>query len=339
MNGSGKASFRRILITGAGGFVAGYLSPTLPRAFPEARLFLSVRLGDHAPLGVESDVIPIDLLDYDRLRDAIRNVRPDLIIHLAGQSSVAGGIKGAAATWRVNLQGSMNLASACSEYAPSATFFFASSSEVYGESFRSGPVAEGACLRPLNAYARSKAAAEQMFQDILDPHARLVVVRPFNHIGPGQDQRFVVPSIAAQIAAIEAGKNRPELEVGNLDVERDFLDVRDVCAAYIRLLETAPNLGLRSVYNVTTGSPRSIRSVIDIFRQLSSVQFDVVVRADRVRASEINRACGDGRLLESVTGWRPEIPFHETLRAVLNFWRADQSTLPPASERGASNLV
>jgi GDP-4-dehydro-6-deoxy-D-mannose reductase len=325
---SAAPSYRRILFTGATGFVGHYLAPAIAGAFPDVRRLILRRHGD-AVLREGWQVIDADLLDGRAIDAAIAAFQPDLVLHLAAQSSVGASVGAAEATWRINFCGALNLASACSRHAPSATFFFVSSSEVYGRSFRDGPSREDTPLRPVSAYAKSKAAAESMLPDVLTPQGRLIVVRPFNHTGPLQDERFVLPSFAAQIAAIEADHKSPILEVGNLEAARDFLDVRDVCAAYIALLRKGPDLPPRSVFNVGSGKAHSIRTLLDIMVSQSSRKFEILIDPMRLRGSDIPVAVGESDKLAAATGWTAKIPLRETLRALLDYWRQVESLRRP----------
>ena len=312
-----KASaFRRILLTGGNGFVGGYLAPALSAALPGAEGLLLRSPGTTGcPEGWA--LAEAEIFDREAVETIVARFEPDLVVHLAAQASIGEARISAETTWRVNFDGSFALASACARAAPSATFFFVSSSEVYGRSFLSGPVREDAPLQPMNVYARSKAAAEQVIADVLPAEVRLIVARSFNHTGPGQDERFVLPSFAAQIARIEAHRQPPEIRVGNLDAERDFLDVRDVCQAYVALIKAAPALPARSVFNVSSGSSRSIRSLLEILSQKSSVRFEVVVDHKRLRSVEIPNAVGRNDLLRTAVKWKPIHPIEETLAALL----------------------
>ena len=317
---SASSTYRRILFTGATGFVGHDLAPAIANAFPAARRQMLRRKGDpvsHA--GWEA--IEADLLDGGAIDAAVAASRPDLILHLAAQASVGDSAGAAEHTWRINFDGALNLAAACARHAPGATFLFVSSSEVYGLSFRDGPAHEDTPLRPANAYARSKAAAEAMLGDVLAAPMRLVIVRPFNHIGPMQDERFALPSFAAQIAAIEAGRRAPRLEVGNLDAARDFLDVRDVCAAYVALLRKAQSLPMRGVFNVGSGRTWTLRALLDLLSALSTREFEIVVDPARLRESDIPVAAGVSDKLAAATGWAPRIALEETLRAMLDYRR------------------
>lgn len=317
MTGEFTVSFRRILLTGGSGFVGGYLAPALTAAFPQAEKLLICRPG-HASSGAGFATAEAQIYDRDAVGNIVQRFNPDLVVHLAAQSSVGHSEQSAEETWRVNFDGSFALASACARAAPSSTFFFVSSAEVYGLSFRQGPVSEDAPLRPQNPYARSKAATEFMLTDVLPADTQLIVVRPFNHTGPGQDERFVLASFAAQIARMEAGRVPPKLSVGNLDVERDFLDVRDVCDAYLRLIQHAPALAKRDVFNVSSATAHSIRSLLQVMRSRSPVEFDVVVDSTRLRSTDIPCAVGSNEHISSKVGWKPTRRIEDTLGDLLS---------------------
>jgi GDP-4-dehydro-6-deoxy-D-mannose reductase len=311
-----EADFRRILLTGGSGFVGGRLGPAIAAAFPLARHVNLTRAGDAGGLpGWENIAAP--LLDRTAIADLVMGLKPDLIVHLAAQASVGAALNGAEETWRVNFGGTLDLASACAAHAPGATFMFVSSSEVYGRSFLNGPATETSPLQPTNPYARSKAAAEAMLPDILRADQRLIIVRPFNHTGPGQDERFVLPSFAAQIARIEAGANPQRLEVGNLDAEREFLDVDDVCRAYLSLLRAAPTLQLRETFNVSANRAFVIGELLQRLRTLSKAKFDIVVDHARVRTAEIPRVMGDSHRLRAATGWTSQTDIDALLHSLL----------------------
>jgi GDP-4-dehydro-6-deoxy-D-mannose reductase len=314
------SAYRRILLTGGTGFVGPYLLEALARAYPGAERRVLVRAGEANPSPAWTPVAA-DIVSEAEVGDVVRRARPDLVLHLAAQASAAQSIAEAESTWRVNFRGSFNLAAAIARHAPNAVVLFVSTADVYGATLREGPATEATLVSPLTAYGRSKAAAEAMLADVLAPTNRLIVARPFNHIGPGQDRRFALPSFAAQIAAIERGELLPLVEVGDLSVLRDFLDVRDVVDAYLRLVAAAARLPARSVFNIASGNPRSLASLLELMRLHATKYFEIVVDARRLRPSETPVSVGDASKLRAVTGWRPAYQIDDTLVALLDFWR------------------
>ena len=237
----------------------------------------------------------------------------------------------AEATWRTNSVGALNLACAIARTVPESMVFNVSTGEVYGSSFLNGPASETTPLSPRSVYARSKAAAETIFEDVLPRESRLVTVRPLNHTGAGQDERFVLPSFAAQIARIEAGLLPPKLQVGNLGVERDFLDVRDVIDAYLLILAGAEALPRRAVLNVASGQARRIGDLLDVMVGASTRPFEVEIDPARLRPAEIPRAVGDASALRRHFGWTPKHSVDELVVGLLTYWRARISAEPIAT--------
>jgi GDP-4-dehydro-6-deoxy-D-mannose reductase len=324
----GLGGYQSILLTGGAGFVGRYLREALARAYPSARRIVMLRPGE-ASGTISRDARwaaeTADLVSAEEVERLVGATRPDLVVHLAAQASAAQSIRAAEETWRVNFGGSLHLASALARHAPEAAVLFVSSAEVYGGRLADGPATEDTSPCPLNAYARSKIAAEGMFADVLPQTARLVVARPFNHVGPGQDSRFALPSFASQIAGIESGRLTPRLQVGDLSVARDFLDVRDVVDAYVGLVAAAPGLPPRSIFNIASGAPQTLASLLEAMRGHARRQFDIVVDEARLRPSETPVAAGDASRLRAATGWRPARAIDETLVDLLEHWRARES--------------
>ncbi|MBI1867633.1 MAG: GDP-mannose 4,6-dehydratase [Methylocystis sp.] len=321
------ASYDRILLTGGTGFVGPYVARAVAGAYTAARRVILVRPGENNGDAAWTP-IAADLVDEAAVASAVAACQPDLVIHLAAQASVAQSIGAAETTWRVNFQGSFNLAAALARHAPQTTMLFVSSADVYGLRLRDGAAKENTPICPVTAYAKSKAAAEGMLADILPEAARLIIVRPFNHTGPGQDRRFVLPSFAAQIAAIEQGRRPPRIEVGDLSIERDFLDVRDAVDAYMSLIEAGPRLESRCVFNVASGTSRSLASLLDALRQRATRPFEIVIDRHRLRTSEIPNAAGDATKLRDATGWRPRHSIDDTLISLLDHWRVIEKASP-----------
>jgi len=316
-------------MTGASGFVGGWLAPALRAAYPEAA-FATIT---HGSTGIAPawTTFRADLTDAEAVADAVRVWRPDLVVHLAAQSSVGQASYLGETTWRINAVGALNLAAAIARSAPDATVFNVSTGELYGSSFLDGPASEATPISPRNVYARSKAAAEAIFDDVLPRETRLITVRPLNHTGAGQDERFVLPSFAAQIARIEAGLLPPKLQVGDLSAERDFLDVSDVVDAYLLIIAGAGALPSRSLFNIASGKPRRIRDLLDMMARASIRPFEVEVDLSRVRRAEIPRAVGDATLLRRSFGWSPKHSVNDLVAGLLVYWRTKVSDDLPSS--------
>jgi len=319
-------AYERILLTGGAGFVGLHVAAALAAAFPLAARTALLRPGEEgAPAGFAHEIG--DLLDEPGIDALVSDLRPDLVVHLAGQASIGQAAKAAEQTWRVNFHGAFGLGAAIARHAPGAVVLFTSTAAAYGASFREGVLTEDAPLKPMDIYSRSKAAAESALADVIGPQARLIVARPVNHSGPGQKSRnFVLSSFAAQIAAIEAGKAEPRIKVGDLSKARDFLDVRDVIDAYMRLIAKARELPERvSIFNVASGEARTIASLLDELRAMARAPFDVEVDPQLLRpsATDIASVACDATKLRKATGWAPRHALADMLEGLLGEWRAE----------------
>lgn len=299
-----------ILVTGATGFVGRRLTRRLREELPAgSRVVAAGHFG--ASIDEVASDIRIDLESDVSVSTAIAEVRPDFVVHLAARASVGQAIKTAGTTWSVNFGGSLALARAMATYSPSATLLYASSCEVYGRAFNDGTVSEETVPEPLTAYACSKRAAEMMFADVLDS-CKLIIARPSNQSGAGQDPRFALPSFAQQILS-----GATQICVGNLAANRDFLHVDDAIDAYVALISSAGRLPSRSVFNVASGKPRLISDLLDRMLELSGSQADVVVDPARLRPVDIPRASVNATRLTQAVGWRPTRSLDQMLQDLL----------------------
>jgi GDP-4-dehydro-6-deoxy-D-mannose reductase len=307
---------RRILLTGAAGFVGTHLRPVLATAFPGAEI---IGISQHPHAGLTS----LDVTDVAAVTTMVRHSRPDACIHLAAIAASRLARRNPDAAWRVNLHGTLALARAILETVPDCVFLFVSSSEIYGRSFRSGgALQETALLEPVSTYAATKAAADIAVGALVTEGLRAIRVRPFNHTGPGQSAEYVVAAFARQMARIASGLQAPVLKTGALDVRRDFLDVRDVCAAYAACLARADALEPGIILNIASGTPRRIGDVLAELLALAEVEAGVDMADTLLRPAEIPTAAGDASRARAVLDWRPTISWETTLSDVLADWWA-----------------
>lgn len=266
--------------------------------------------------------VAADLQDADSVRAAVERVRPSYIFNLAALTSVKESLAQPGATILNNIAGTLNLLEAVREYGKDAPrTLIVGSSEEYGHVHPEDiPVDEATDLRPENPYAVSKIATDMLgFQYQIAYQLPLIRVRPFNHIGPGQSDRFVTGSFAKQIAEIEAGKQEPVVRVGNLSAQRDFTDVRDMVQAYhLAITKGAPG----EVYNLGSDKPASIQHVLDTLLSLCKVRVRVELDTSRLRPADVPLIVCDSRKFRDLTGWRPTIPLHRTLSDILDYWRS-----------------
>jgi GDP-4-dehydro-6-deoxy-D-mannose reductase len=224
--------------------------------------------------------------------------------------------------WRVHVRGVLNIADAILSKAPDCWFLHVGSGLVYGESAKSGlPLSEDALLAPIDEYSVTKAAADLALGAQVRRGLKCLRLRPFNHTGPGQTDAFVVPAFAKQIARIEAGLTPPIIRVGNLDAERDFLDVRDVVTSYALAVKQSSVLQSGTILNIASGLPRRISDILEILLSLSTIKIGVEPDAARIRPSDLPRVIGDARRAHDLIGWSPERQFESTLSEILDYWR------------------
>jgi GDP-4-dehydro-6-deoxy-D-mannose reductase len=264
----------------------------------------------------------LDITNRDAVFDAIRSVQPTHIVHLAGVAAPAMAAARPDQAWRVHVDGSLNIAHAILAHAPDAWLVHASSGLIYGSSVSIGhPATESTVPAPIGSYALTKAAGDAAIGALCGVGLRCIRMRPFNHIGPGQSSRFVVPSLATQLAKIEAGQVPPVMHVGNLDVVRDFLDVRDVAKAYVSAIQQTDTLVSGMVLNLASGVGYSVQDLLDELLALSGQKVEIVRDPNRVRDHDLPWLVGDPTLAKSILSWSGEYALKNSLRDVLQFCR------------------
>jgi GDP-4-dehydro-6-deoxy-D-mannose reductase len=301
------ASVPKLLVTGHAGFVGHHVLEQIARRETGngfAALTLPVAVDIRAPA----------------LAGHIADLAPDAVLHLAALSSPADSFRDFDAYVDVNFRGTLNLLRALQAAGFRGRMVFVSSGDCYGSVPEAElPIGEDRPLRPRNPYAVSKVAAEALcYQWSQTEGLDVVIARPFNHIGPGQDERFAVAAFAAQVARIALGKAPPRILTGNLDVTRDFTDVRDVVRAYFALFAK----GRRGeAYNIGSGREARIADVLDRLVELAGVDVEIALDPSRVRAVEQRRVAADVRKIESQTGWVAHTPLEQSLRDALDYWK------------------
>ena len=304
----------RVLVSGANGFVGRYLIRHLLQVMPEAQIMGMTHQDPLTSWDPRLRLISCDITAPGGadLRRLVAAEPPDHVYHLAGAAS--GAASDREAVFSVNVAGTQRLMAALAEEAPLARCLFVSTGYVYGPCDALQPAREEDALHPLGVYAESKRDAELWARG-----AGAIVARAFNHTGPEQTEAFAVPAFAKQIARIERGSQPPQIQVGNLEALRDFLDVRDVVQAYHGLM----NQGVSGeTYNVCRGVAHSLKAVLDDLLALSFQVIDIVPDPKRLRPADIPISLGSPAKLSACTGWRPQIPFAQTLRETLNWWRS-----------------
>ncbi|MEN8144752.1 MAG: GDP-mannose 4,6-dehydratase [Gemmatimonadota bacterium] len=327
----------KILVTGADGFVGEHLLVRLlehghevtaaTRSLPPMRSTLEP--SDSARV----DWKAAELTDHDALVRLIAAARPDQIYHLAGFASGELARRQAAEALHVNAGGTVNLCEAVSlvqsEY-PSFNprILVMGSGDAYGDAAREGePFEEGLPLRPVSPYGLSKACQELVAHTYRRVRGmRTLVARCFSLMGRGQLGPFVVPEFCRQAAEIAAGAREPFMQVGNLDVERDFLDVRDGVDAFCQLMDLPDP---EATYNVASGQPVRIGTLLDWILEAAGVEAEIRVDPDRVRPAEVQRITGDATRLRDQTGWAPRRSIEDTVKETYEWWsrRLEQMTV------------
>jgi GDP-4-dehydro-6-deoxy-D-mannose reductase len=305
---------KRLLVTGRHGFVGSALSRM-------------VRDGAFADWCVIDAPEALDLRDPVGICSVVEGAAPDAVLHLAAQSWVPEALRDPAATLQVNLFGTLNLLQALKQCAFRGRMIYVGTGDVYGVVPESAlPVTETRLPAPRNPYSVSKVAAEALcYQWTITEGMDIVLARPFNHIGWGQSDRFVVSDFARQIIAIRQGRRKPAVAVGDIDVTRDFTDVRDVVNAYFALFASGVS---GEVYNVCSGHEHSIRWLLGRLAALAGVAMTIEQDPARLRKAEQRRVCGDPTKIKRTTGWEATTPLDQSLDAMLRYWESGEGECP-----------
>jgi GDP-4-dehydro-6-deoxy-D-mannose reductase len=311
----------RALITGISGFVGSHLAEYLLNN-TEWRVFGTVYgpVDNVAHLQNRLTLYPADLSRATVVSDILDAARPDYIFHLAAQPSPTVSRRDPWFTLENNIRVQLNVLEGVVNAGLDSRVLVVGSGDEYGlVTPKDLPIGENTPLRPTTPYAVSKVAQDYLgLQYFLSHKVATILVRPFNHIGPRQSTGFVAADFASQIAEIEAGLQPPDVKVGTLDVSRDLTDVRDVVRGYyLALTRGEPG----EVYNLGSEREHTVRALLETLISLAKLNVRIVSDPERMRSSDVPRIVADCRKLRARTGWRAEIPFEQSLRDLLEYWR------------------
>jgi GDP-4-dehydro-6-deoxy-D-mannose reductase len=295
---------KKVLISGSNGFVGQYLKEYLNSQKMEVIEFPSA----------------MDIRSKDNVSLFFKKNSVDYVIHLAAQTFVPRSIESPRETYEINFYGTVNILDALLKSNFKGTFLFVSSSDVFGTiSENEFPIKETSIFQPNSPYAVSKIAAELHCRSLSlsSTEMNIVVARPFNHIGPRQNKNFVIARFCREVAMMKKGLIKPFLKVGNLNVSRDFVDVRDVVMAYHLLLNKGDN---GEVYNICSGTEVFLKDVLIKLKDFSDIDFDIEVSSELYRSIDQPRVIGSFDKVNKKTGWTPTISFDKSLFDTFNYW-------------------
>ncbi len=315
---------KKILVTGASGFAGSHLIDHLIDSNTQ-----NISGTYYSDKGIENlkkvkdkiNLFKVDLTDENQTKDLIDKIKPDEIYHLAAFASAAGSFSSPAKTVINNISSQLNLLESLKENNLTSTkVLIISSAEVYGDvKTKDLPINEDTKFNPTNPYAVSKLTQDFLGrQYFLADNLKIIVARPFNHIGPRQSPDFVASSFAKKIVEIEKGKREPTFPVGNLEAKRDFTDVRDTVRAYVLLMEKGK---IGEAYNIGSGVSYKISDILDKMLSLSNIKVNIESDKTLFRPIDNPDLVCDYAKLKNLTGWEPKIKIENTLKDTLDYWR------------------
>lgn len=309
---------KKILITGSEGFVGQHLVNLLKKNYSVIGLSRNTTLSPQENL----QYIIGDILDKDKLYEILKTHLPDAIIHLAGIAKTWG--NDPQEVFNINLFGTLNIYETIVKLKQEREFdpkiLFISSAEVYGKTINPQAIDETAPLMPTNSYGTSKLAADRLsYQYSQTDNLKIVILRPFPHIGPGQQKGFFVPDMASQIVELEKDPQKNELLTGSLSSVRDYLDVRDVVQAYQAVLEK--NFAPGEVFNICSGRGVAIKEILDKLLLLSKKPLKGRQDTKLLRTVDLPVFVGNNKKFIQATGWREKYTLDQTLADVIDYWR------------------
>ncbi len=312
-----------ILITGVGGFAGSHLAEFLLQQHPQCALHGILRDAEKTEnIRSFADRIQLhkcDIVDFQSVFTVLKEVKPDVIFHLAGQAFVPSSFERTAETFSINVIGAINIFEAVKACDITPRILITTSGEIYGDADGLPLHTEATVPRPVNPYAASKTSIDYIAQTYRSFEGLdIIIARPFNHTGPRQKPSFVCSSLARQIAVNIKQKKEPVLHVGNIKARRDFTDVRDVVRGYWMISQTHDEKHF--IFNVCSGNIFSIEEIIHLYEEISGIKFSLDVEPKRLRGYDIQLLAGKADLLREETGWQSTIPFRQTLADLLAYW-------------------
>jgi GDP-4-dehydro-6-deoxy-D-mannose reductase len=309
----------KVMVTGAGGFVGQHLVRALVKKDYEVYATTFSDSSELAELLPTNHLLRGDLTDHTYVKKLLTTSKPDIIFHLAALSVVHNDVPRARRALENNLGLQYNLLEEVRQLTPDTRFVAICSGNVYGKVEESElPLNESSPIRPLNAYSVSKLSQELLAKQYYFAHnLDVVILRPFNHTGPGQTKQFVIPAFARQFALIKSGQQDPVIKVGNLDTARDFTDVEDMVSAYILAANKCPS---GEVYNLGSGQASKISQILTLMSEISGIKVEIKQDPQRVRGVDVPVLVADSSKFQQATGWKPTISFRQTLTKVLKYW-------------------
>ena len=312
----------KVLITGISGFAGSHLAEfLLDKEYKVFGTFYDKSTFSNLNCFIDRiTLFQCDIRNYDNLKKIIGKVKPDEIYHLAAITFIPTSLENPKITFDTNLYGTLNLYQIIMELKINPKILFVGSADEYGIVNENDlPIREDCPLRPVNSYSISKASTDFLsYFYFKNYNLNIIRVRPFNHIGPRQSPEFVCSNFAKQIAEIEKGLKEPIIKVGNLEVKRDFTDVRDMVRAYWLSVQKGE---FGEVYNICSEKAISIKEILDKLLSISKKNIKTKQDPKRLRSSDVPILLGDSAKFRKQTSWKQSIPFEKTLRCILDYWR------------------
>ncbi len=307
---------KKVLITGISGFVAKFLVEHLKHTYADIKIYgISRQYKDSTPNDIE--VFIADLRNEDILLQIIKKVSPDIIFHLASDSSVAYSWKYPSLSFQNNTNIFLHVIECVRKLNLNTRILSIGSSEEYGI-VNNDILSETHELNPISPYAVARVSQEMLSKVYVNGfNIDIVLTRSFNHIGPGQKDIFVISSFAKQIIERKKKKTNAHITVGNIDIVRDFVDVRDVVKAYTTIVEKGV---AGEVYNICSGSGISLKDILENLMIIADFQTPYIVNQDLIRPSDNPIIIGDNSKIKRELGWNPNISIEQSLKDILNYW-------------------